>query len=195
MPVTDSACSRRFCTAPRPERIEVTASTAASMAARLAVAMFEYALPTGVARFENEMAIVSLSLAPTWKVTDVEPLSRLTPLNTAALPMRVISADSWSTSDWMAPLPAAESEPLRYCTASSRTRCRMLWTSSRLPSAVCTMDTPSWMLRCAWARPQIWLRIFSEMPRPAASSAALLMRRPDESLSIDLEIASDVADR
>ena len=91
--------------------------------------------------------MVSLSLAPTWKVTDVLPLSRLTPLNTAALPMRVISADSWSTSDWMAPLPAAESEPLRYSTASSRTRCRMLWTSSRLPSAVCTMDTPSWMLR------------------------------------------------
>ena len=42
---------------------------------------------------------------------------------------------------------------------------------------------------------QTWLRIFSEMPRPAASSAALLMRRPDESLSIDWEIASDVADR
>ena len=165
------------------------------MAARLAVAMFEYAVPTAVARFENEIAMVSLSLAPTWKVTAVLALSRLMPLNTALVPMRVTSADSASTSDWMAPLPAVESEPFLYCTASSRTRCRMLWTSSRLPSAVCTIETPSWMLRCAWARPRIWLRIFSEMPRPAASSAALLMRRPDESLSIDLEIASEVWER
>src|SRR6266536_2757044 len=33
------------------------------------------------------------------------------------------------------------------------------------------------------------------MPRPAASSAALLMLRPDERRSIDCEILSDVCDR
>src|ERR671930_126718 len=71
----------------------------------------------------------------------------------------------------------------------------MLWTSSRLPSAVCTIETPSWMLRWACARPRICARIFSEMPRPAASSAALLMRRPDERRSIDLETLSEVIDR
>src|SRR3954449_10609950 len=48
---------------------------------------------------------------------------------------------------------------------------------------------PSWALRCAWSRPLIWLRIFSEMPRPAASSAARLMRWPLESFSIDFEAA------
>src|SRR5919201_975656 len=106
--------------------------------------------------------------------------------------MRSISEVSASTSLWIAFWPDVESEPFLYCTASSRTRCRMLWTSSRLPSAVCTIETPSWMLRWACARPRIWARIFSEMPSPAASSAALLMRRPEDRRSIDCETLSEV---
>ena len=35
-------------------------------------------------------------------------------------------------------------------------------------------------LRTAWFRPRIWLVNRSEMAKPAASSLALLMRRPDE---------------
>ena len=93
--------------------------------------------------------MVSLSLAPTWKVTAVVALSRLTPLNTAALPMRVISADSCVDLGLDGALAGGRERAVRYCTASSRMRCRMLWTSSRLPSAVCTIETPSWMLR--WA--------------------------------------------
>ena len=37
----------------------------------------------------------------------------------------------------------------------------------------------------AWLRPRIWLLIFSEIARPAASSAARLMRYPEESFSVD----------
>ena len=54
---------------------------------------------------------------------------------------------------------------------------------------------PSWALRLAWAVPRIWARMPSEIARPAASSAARLMRRPDDSFSIDFESAIDVAER
>ena len=61
--------------------------------------------------------------------------------------MRSISDESWLTSFWIEVRALLSSEPFLYWTASSRMRCSMEWTSSRLPSAVCTMDTPSWMLR------------------------------------------------
>ena len=39
---------------------------------------------------------------------------------------------------------------------------------------------PSLALRTATSRPRIWVLKRSEMARPAASSFALLMRRPDD---------------
>ncbi len=48
------------------------------------------------------------------------------------------------------------------------------------PSAVCASEMPSLALRAAMFRPRIWLVKRSEMARPAASSLALLMRRPDD---------------
>ena len=71
--------------------------------------------------------------------------SRLMPLNCAELPMRVISDASWLASFWIDVRAVSSSEPFLYCTASSRMRCSIEWTSSRLPSAVCTMEAPSWM--------------------------------------------------
>src|SRR5690606_31863725 len=62
----------------------------------------------------------------------------------------------------------------------------MAWTSFSAPSAVWIRLMPSWALRWACCRPRIWPRIFSEMARPAASSAARLIRRPDDSRSTDL---------
>ena len=51
-------------------------------------------MPTAVGRgSRTAIAIVSPSLAPTWKVTVDAALSRLMPLNDGALPMRVISDD------------------------------------------------------------------------------------------------------
>src|SRR3954470_13029781 len=133
--------------------------------------------------------MVSPALAPTWKVTLVPPLRRLMPLNWGGLTMRPTSAESWVISAVMAARSAVERVPLLYWTASSRTRCRMEWTSLRAPSPVCTMLTPSRAFWWAWARPLIWARIFSEMARPAASSAARLMRRPLDSFSMDLLMA------
>ncbi|MOA27648.1 hypothetical protein D3C78_1485350 [compost metagenome] len=53
-------------------------------------------------------------------------------------------------------------------------------------------EMPSWAFFSAWARPRIWPRRFSEMLRPAASSAARLTRRPLDSFSSDLERARSV---
>ena len=140
------------------------------------------------------MMIVSPVLAPTWKVIGVVEPSALMPLKVIVLTMRLHSEESWTISAVIAALSPVESVPLLYWTASSRTRCRIECTSFSAPSADWTSDTPSSELRLAWATPRIWARIFSEMARPAASSAARLMRRPDESFSIDFDMLIAVAD-
>ena len=66
--------------------------------------------------------IVSPSLAPTWKVIEVEPVRSEMPLNAVVEPMRLISAHSWATSAVMAALSEADRVPLLNCTARSRTR-------------------------------------------------------------------------
>ena len=60
-------------------------------------------------------------------------------------------------------------------------RCSICCTWLSAPAAVWTSDTPSWALRLAWSTPLIWPWRLSLIVRPAASSAALLMRRPEES--------------
>ena len=74
-------------------------------------------------------------------------------------------------------------------------RCRIEWTSLSAPSAVWATLTPSWALRAATLRPPTCERRPSEMDRPAASSAALLMRKPLDSFSSELDIFLSVADR
>ena len=65
---------------------------------------------------------VSPSLAPTWKVIELVPLSRLMPLNEVWLPMSEISAQSWATSAVMAAWSEEARVPLLNWTARSRTR-------------------------------------------------------------------------
>jgi hypothetical protein len=48
------------------------------------------------------------------------------------------------------------------------------------PSAVCASEMPSFALRAAVLRPLICAVKRCEIARPAASSFALLMRRPDD---------------
>ena len=98
------------------------------------------------------------------------------PLNSVLVVMSLISVASALTSDSMAALSSVLRVPESYWTRRSRTRCSIECTSLRAPSAVCTSEIASLALRCAWARPPIWPRIFSEMARPAASSAARLTR-------------------
>ena len=66
---------------------------------------------------------------------------------------------------------------------------------SAVPSAVCTSETPSCALRWAWPRPLTWPVSYWLMARPAASSAALLMRRPEDRRCIDFDSAFPVLTR
>src|SRR2546426_7105953 len=97
---------------------------------------------------------------------------------------------SWVISAcWAEPSVVAE---LAAETARSRTRCRIDWTSFSEPSAVCTKLTRSWALEMAWLVPPISARRLSDLTRPAASSAARLIRNPEDSFSRDFERRSDV---
>ena len=134
---------------------------------------------TLVARFSP---IVSPTLAPTWKVAVPNvPSSTFWPLNEVCVAMRSISARRCCTSASRAARSDDEFVALAACTASSRMRCRLLVTSASADSAVCASEMPSFALRTAWLRPRICVVKRSEMARPAASSLALLMRRPEDS--------------
>ena len=73
--------------------------------------------------------------------------STLMPLNSESVPIRSISDARWLISDWIADRSSVDIEPFLNCTASSRTRWSMLWTSTSEASAVCTIDTASRALR------------------------------------------------
>jgi hypothetical protein len=59
-------------------------------------------------------------------------------------------------------------------------RCKVLDALPNAPSATCDKEIPSLALRAAWFRPRIWLVIRSLIAKPAASSLALLIRKPDD---------------
>src|SRR5437764_3604343 len=130
-------------------------------------------------------AIWSLAalLLPTWKVNDWLEDSRLVEPYLVAVEMRSISASEAVTSLLAAVRDSVSWVPLAAWTARSRTRCRMAVVSSSAPSPVCSMLMPSWAFWLACWKPPIWARSFSLMERPAASSAARLMRKPEDSFS------------
>src|SRR4029079_16044778 len=76
---------------------------------------------------------------------------------------------------------------LRDWTASSRMRCMASPTFDRAPSAVCDSEMPSLALRIATFMPRTWEFMRSAMARPAASSLAELMRRPEDRRCMDVE--------
>ncbi len=119
--------------------------------------------------------------APTWKFwLAKEPSRSFTPLNAVVWATRSISALSCCTSLSRAARSLALLVALSDCTDSSRMRCRLFVTSWRAPSPVCASEIPSFALRAAWFKPLICDVKRSAMARPAASSFALLMRRPED---------------
>ena len=66
-------------------------------------------------------------------------------------------------------------------------RCSMLEISLVAPSAVCATLMASLALRTAWFKPRICEVILLAMAKPAASSAAELMRLPVDSCSMALD--------
>ncbi len=151
------------------------------------------AMPAGVStRFQLPSALMlALAIwamlmtwpwsAPTWNAWFMKlPLSNGVPLKLVSSATRWISAFSSCTSASSAMRSELELVALRDCTASSRMRCRLLLISPSAPSAVCASEMPSLALRAAWFMPRIWVVKRSEMASPAASSLALLMRRPED---------------
>ena len=108
-------------------------------------------------------------------------------LNFVVWDTRSISVESWSISFWIAVRSVSEFVPFADWTASSFMRCSIDCTSLRAPSAVCTADMPSDALVEARSSPLICFLIFSDIARPAASSAARLILYPEESFSVDFD--------
>lgn len=136
----------------------------------------------------RETVVVSPAFAPTWSVLSLNvPSSSGAPLNRVLVAMRSMSAVSWVISLWMAASPPEpRTSPLAACTARVRMRWRIAWVSLRPPSAVCNSEMPSRVLRAAWSSPPTWAFMPSEIARPAASSAARLIRSPEASRSVAL---------
>ena len=128
--------------------------------------------------------MLSPSLAPTWIFISLFSASTFTPLNWVWSETRSISSRRWVISAWIEDRSLSELVPLVACTANSRTRCRLLLISFSAPSVVCATEIPSFALRDAWVRPLILAVKRLAIAWPAASSFALLMRRPEDRRSI-----------
>src|SRR6185312_12105642 len=181
---------KRFWDAPRPERMSSTLAIALSRVASavLATPVEPETLKLAtesveVLTLESDRLIVSPSLAPTWILMVVvldEPSSTLMPLKLVCEPTRLISARRWLISFWIEARSELVLVPLAACTVNWRMRCRLSLTWPSALSAVCEIEMPSFALRWAWDRPVICEPMRLAMAWPAASSAAELMRRPDD---------------
>ena len=110
-----------------------------------------------------------------------EPSSRFLLLNWVVPAMRLMLLMADAMESWSALSAVGSLAPtFAAWTTSERMLIRSEWTSLRAPSAVLTTLMASLVLRVAWVKPADWARRLSEMTRPAESSAAELMRRPDE---------------
>ena len=128
----------------------------------------------------TEIVLSVVVPAPIWKDIVLSVPRICLPLKVVAVPIRAISLCSAENS-----FSSEARLSLSYCpddawVASSRIRWRWVVTTARPPSAVCASEMPSFALRAATVMPRLCALIFSAMPRPAASSLALLTRRPDE---------------
>ena len=134
--------------------------------------------------------VVSAFVLPALIVWSYEPSSNFTSLNRVFSAILSISARSALISNWALSRSVPVYTPLSIWIASSRILRTMLVISVIALSAVWTRDTPSLEFRMAIFMPRCWLSILLATAKPAASSAALLMRCPDDRRSIDRDIFS-----
>ena len=189
--------SKRFWMAPNSARLALTLVSIVSNLASASVAKVKVAIPgaeaalapmtptaleksssaVNVARLTVIWSVVAL-LAPIWKVRAAPAANILVPLKAVLDRVRLIS----SARAWYSWFRLARSESLLValadCTASSRMRCPMSLILDRAPSAVCDSEMASLAFRMATFMPRTWVLMRSAMARPAASSLALLTRRP-----------------
>ena len=194
--------SKRLCEAPKVARTLLTSSMAVSMlsitvpmALASAVASMTAEEPvTAVILLSWVMSVVVIEtvsfdvvLAPTWKsILVASAPSMCLPLKVVPPSTRWISACSCENSLFSESLSDELLVELRACTASSRMRCSESPTCARAPSAVCDIEMPSLELRMATFMPRTCEFMRSAMARPAASSLAELMRRPDDRRCIEV---------
>ena len=133
----------------------------------------------------KETSIVSFALEPIWNdFVPNEPSSKFCPPKVVVSEIRVNSSCSAPTSFCIAARSSPELEPFAACNDKSRIRCKIFVDSDIAPSAVCAIEIPSLALRIATFKPLVWLVKRFEICRPAASSLAELMRKPDDSFSM-----------
>ena len=133
--------------------------------------------------------MVSPSFAPTWIFIEPSLDSTFTPLNWVWPDTRSISSRRDLISSWMESRSESELVPVVAWTVSSRIRCKLLLISDSAPSVVCATEIPSLALRAAWVRPLILEVKRLAIAWPAASSFALLIRKPEDRRSIELDSA------
>ena len=129
------------------------------------------------------------SFAPTWIFMEPSFASTFTPLNWVWPDTRSISSRRDLISSWIESRSDWELVPVVAWTVSSRTRCKLLLISDSAPSVVCATEIPSLALRAAWVRPLMLEVKRLAIAWPAASSFALLIRKPEDRRSIELDSA------
>ena len=144
----------------------VTVAPLASPAVIVAVAPFNLAI---------EAPVVTLPVEDTPLGPACEPSSNFIVLNSVVSEILVNSSCNCLISLLTASLSSSVSVPLAACTESSLILCKIECDSFNAPSAVWISEIPSWAFEEALLRPLICPLIFSEIERPAASSAALLI--------------------
>src|SRR5581483_4724272 len=134
---------------------------------------------------DNRPVVVEIVPAP----ADVESLRKMlvavlvntpVPLKVVFDPIRSISALIAVNSASSAVLWVFETVPVADSVASVMARFNRVVTCAREPSATCRLPTPSFAFRADCVRAVMLARNPSAIARPAASSAPLLMREPDD---------------
>ena len=133
--------------------------------------------------------------APTWKAkVALVPFKSTWLLNLVPEVSRVTSACSAENSVCRFVRSPELLVPLADCTANSRMRCKESPILPVAPSAVCAKEMASLALRMATFMPFTWAFMRSEMASPAASSLALLTRKPEDRRCIAMLRADCEAD-
>ena len=145
-------------------------------------------------RPEDVMLLPSMLIRSVWPPKWIDTLAELSsilmPLKSVASAIRVISLAISLNSLSIITRWAEEYEPVAACSANCCIRTIRSSTVCRAPSMVCSRLTPSIAFRCPCSNTAMSARISSRTAIPAASSLALLMRKPDDSLSTDVAKAS-----
>ena len=131
---------------------------------------------TPVARAAAALAVVAI-----WLKFVLPPLKIAAPLYVVLLPIWSISALICANSDCSATRCESDTVPVEDSVASVTARLSRVVTCDSAPSATCSMPTPLFTFCSDWVRAVTLAWRPLAIARPAASSAPVLMREPEDS--------------